>query len=85
MRDCYIILVKNRCLSSNDFFVIKYIQYKLNIKNDIMFNTILSGMTLRNYFELSSYVKPLLNLWLRSSYIFYNVIRYLNLEPHSYV
>lgn len=85
MRDCYLILVKNKCLSNNDFFIIKYIQYKLNIKNDVMFQTILSGMTLRNYFELSSYVKPLLNLWLRSSYIFYDMIRNFHREPHAYV
>jgi hypothetical protein len=85
MRDCYLILVKNKCLSNNDFFVIKYIQYKLNIKNDLMLRTVLSGIVLRNYFELRSHVKIFLDVWTKTSYLFYDIIRYLNRDPSAYV
>lgn len=85
MRDCYLILVKNKCLSKDEFLIIKYIKYKLNIKKELMLQTVISELTLRNFFEPRPNIAAITCSWTKALYVLYDLIRNLNRAPQWYI
>lgn len=85
MRNFYAILVKHKCLTNNEFFIVKYVNYKINMKQDLMLQTVLSGFTIRNYFEHRPIIAKFVSVWLRSLYALYDYIRCMHKNRSEYI